>query len=145
MVSAARSVGVAQRSRSPEIVDSAEFGLPALQSRGLNTRSRSAQGRRDGEIVTLDGLNGIVGNHPIVEFAHTHPKSSSANYAYFSGDEAGDIWTDCLKIPFSMRYAEGVALYDPMKLKVRRHSVTSEIIAYPGRTLFRMNKRKREK
>ena len=98
-------------------------------------------GKRGTEIFTLDGLYGVLGNHPIVEFAHTHPADSSQAYAGFSGG-TGDIWwANQLNIPFSMRYADRIALYDPMKSKMRLDPVTGEIIGQPGRTLFRLGKK----
>jgi hypothetical protein len=98
-------------------------------------------GRRDGRIFTLDGLYGVSGNHSIVEFAHTHPADSSKHDINFSGGDGDIWWAHSLKIPFSLRYADRVALYDPMKAKLRRHPVTGDIIDQPGRTLFRLGKR----
>ena len=100
-------------------------------------------GRRNGEIITLDGRYGIAGHHPVVEFAHTHPVDPGRDYINFSGGASGDIWwAERLGIPFSMRYADRVSLFDPNRMKVGRHPVTQEILGHPGRTLFRMGKSK---
>lgn len=98
-------------------------------------------GRQGSRIFTLDGLYGISGNHPIVEFAHTHPADPSQAYANFSGGNGDIWWANQLKIPFSMRYADRVALYDPLKSKMRLNPVTGDIIGQPGRTLFRLGEK----